>query len=164
VGSADSELPFDDLDALNAAASDEFGGWGKEVEVSQDVIDRFAELTGDRQWIHVDVERAQRESPFGGPIAHGFLTLSLLPVLNPSDLKITGHGAATNYGAGGLRFLAPVPAGAKVHARSRLVGAASHPKGTLVTTEIAVHVVDADKPSLLYQMQILYMPKRAASA
>jgi acyl dehydratase len=156
------EFQFDDVEALNAAASEEFGEWGREVEVTQEMINTFAELTGDRQWIHIDVERAKKDSPFGGPIAHGFLTLALVPVLNPMDIKIVGHGNATNYGAGGLRFLAPVPAGSTVHARTRLVGAEARKNGTLLTTELAIHVVGNDKPSLLYNMQILYMPKRAA--
>lgn len=117
------EYQFDDVDAMNAAASEAFGAWGPEIEVSQEMINGFAELTGDRQWIHIDVERAKKESPFGGPIAHGFLTLALVPKLNPGDIRIVGHGNATNYGAGGLRFLAPVPAGAKIHGRTRLVGA-----------------------------------------
>ena len=72
------------------------------------MIDAFAELTGDRQWIHVDVERATRESPFGGPIAHGFLTLSLLPKMAAgASLQVTGHTNAVNYGAESLRFLSP---------------------------------------------------------
>src|SRR5881409_3798415 len=86
------------------------------VAVDQDRIDQFAACTGDKQWIHVDVERARRESPFGGPIAHGYLTLSLVPQLShKAPLRITGHSAAINYGAESLRFLAPVPAGAKLH-------------------------------------------------
>jgi acyl dehydratase len=156
------EFQFDDVDGMNAAASDEYGAWGPEIEVTQDMINGFAELTGDRQWIHIDVERATKESPFGGPIAHGFLTLALVPKLNPGTLRIVGHGNATNFGAGGLRFLAPVPAGAKIHGKSRLVGAEARKNGTLVTTELAVHVVGNEKPSLSYNMQILYMPKRSA--
>jgi acyl dehydratase len=156
------EFQFDDVDGMNAAASDEYGAWGPEIEVTQDMINGFAELTGDRQWIHIDVERATKESPFGGPIAHGFLTLALVPKLNPGTLRIVGHGNATNFGAGGLRFLAPVPAGAKIHGKSRLVGAEARKNGTLVTTELAVHVVGNEKPSLSYNMQILYLPKRSA--
>ena len=156
------EFQFDDVDGMNAAASDEYGAWGPEIEVTLEMINGFAELTGDRQWIHIDVERATKESPFGGPIAHGFLTLALVPKLNPGTLKIVGHGNATNFGAGGLRFLAPVPAGAKIHGKSRLVSAEARKNGTLVTTELAVHVVGNEKPSLSYNMQILYMPKRSA--
>jgi len=155
-----TEYRFDDIDALTAAVSAEFGDWGPEIEVTQDMINGFAELTGDRQWIHIDIERAKKESPFGGPIAHGFLTLALVPKLNPASVHIVGHGNATNYGSEGLRFLAPVPAGSKIHAHDRLISAVARPNGTLITTEIAVHVIGAEKPSLLYKMQILYMPKR----
>lgn len=155
------EVKFDDIAGINALASEEFGDWGAEVEVTQDKIDAFAELTGDRQWIHVDVERAKKESPFGGPIAHGFLTLSLLPAMASFPLKVTGQGSAVNYGASGLRFLAPVPAGSKVHARGRVVGAEALPKGTLITAEIEIAVVGAEKPSLRYGMQILYVAPRS---
>ena len=90
-------IRFDDIDKLRSKISDNFGGWGPEVEVTQDMIDKFAALTGDHQWIHVDVERAKRESPFGQTIAHGFLTLSLIPVLRPrSEFQIVGFGNATN--------------------------------------------------------------------
>ena len=149
-------IAFDDIDALNATASDEFGDWGKEIEITQDMINGFAELTGDRQWIHIDVERAKKESPFGGPIAHGFLTLSMLPHLGAAAVKVTGASSATNYGADGLRFLSPVPAGAKLHARARLVSAEAKPKGTLITTQVEVGVVGQEKPALLYGMQVLY--------
>jgi acyl dehydratase len=152
------EIAFDDVDALNASASDTFGAWGHQLEVTQELINGFADLTGDHQWIHVDVERATKESPFGGPIAHGFLTLSLLPSLgaNPG-IRITGARSATNYGAESLRFLSPVPAGAAIHARGRLVKAEQHRSGgTLVTNEIEVGVVGNEKPALLYRMQLLY--------
>ncbi len=154
------KVQFDDIDAINAVASDEFGDWGAEVEVTQEMIDQFAELTGDSQWIHTDVERAKKESPFGGPVAHGFLTLSLLPGINAMPIQLTGFGSAVNYGAESLRFLAPVPSGAKVHCRSRVVKAEAKPKGTLLTTQADISVVGAEKPSLLYAMQILYTPPR----
>ena len=152
-----TELRFDDVEAINAAAGGDYGDWGREIEITQGMINQFAELTGDHQWIHVDIERANA-GPFGGPIAHGFLTLSLLPALSGgTDLAVTGHANAVNYGADGLRFLAPVPAGSKVHARSKLVSAEAKGSGTLVKTETAVHVVDVEKPSLIYQMLVLYM-------
>jgi hypothetical protein len=153
-----NQIRFDDIDALNAAASDEFGPWGPPVKVTQDMVDAYADLTGDHQWIHSDVERAKRDSPFGGTIAHGFLTLSLLPAMGAQTIRITGQSSAVNYGAEKLRFLAPVPIPSEVHARGRLVRAEARPKGTLVTTEADVSVVDADKPSLLYTMQVLYLP------
>ena len=153
------DIRFDDIEGLRAKVSEEFGPWGPPVEVTQAMIDKFAELTGDHQWIHVDVERAKRESPFKGTIAHGFLTLSLLPVLRSgSDYKVIGYGNATNYGSDKLRFVSPVPAGAKVHARSRLVAVDPKPKGTQMTSEIAVHVVGSDRPALTYTMLVLYHP------
>jgi acyl dehydratase len=155
-----AEVKFDDIDGINALISEKFGEWGPEVEVTQEMINDFAELTGDRQWIHIDVERAKKESPFGGPVAHGFLTLSLLPGMSLSSLKVTGQGSTINYGAKSLRFLAPVPAGARLHARSRIAGAEAKPKGTLVTSDIEVAVVGAEKPSLLYSMQLMYTAPR----
>ena len=152
------QVRFDDIDGLNAAAADEFGPWGPPVKVTQDMVDAFADLTGDHQWIHLDVERAKRDSPFGGTIAHGFLTLSLLPGMAAPAVRITGHSSAVNYGAEKLRFLAPVPIPCEVHARGRLVRAEARPKGTLITTEADISVLDAVKPSLLYTMQVLYLP------
>ena len=153
------DIRFDDIEGLRAKVSEEFGPWGPPVEVTQAMIDKFAELTGDHQWIHVDVERAKRESPFKGTIAHGFLTLSLLPVLRAgSDYKVVGYGNATNYGSDKLRFVSPVPAGSKVHARSRLVAVDPKPTGTQMTSEIAVHVVGSDRPALTYTMLVLYHP------
>ncbi len=158
------KIAFDDVPALSVRVSEEWGPFGSALEVSQDMIDRFAELTGDRQWIHVDVERCRRESPFGGPIAHGFLTLSLLPRLARADgereFAIVGYGNAVNYGADKLRFLSPVPAGAKIHSRSRLVEVEATPKGTRVVNEIAVHVVGSERPALLCRMIVLYQPPR----
>ncbi|MBU6280853.1 MaoC family dehydratase [bacterium] len=155
------EIRFDDLDGLRARVIEDYSPWGPEIEVTQDMIDRFAELTGDHQWIHVDVERCRRESPFKGPIAHGFLTLSLLPKLRArTDFAIVGHGNAVNYGADKLRFLSPVPAGAKVRARSRLTSVEAKPKGTMVKQEIQVGIVGQETPALLYEMIVLYNPPR----
>jgi acyl dehydratase len=159
------QIKFDDVAALQAKVSEDFGPFGGELEVTQSMIDRFAELTGDRQWIHVDVERCKRESPFGGPIAHGFLTLSLLPALNAKtrdagDWAIVGYGNAANYGSDKLRFLSPVPAGSRIHARSRLAAVEATPKGTRVVREIAVYVVGQEKPALLYSSILLFQPPR----
>ena len=159
------QIKFDDVAALAARVSEEFGPFGGELEVTQDMINRFAELTGDRQWIHVDAERCRRESPFGGPIAHGFLTLSLLPAMNArtrdaGDWEIVGQGNVANYGSDKLRFLSPVPAGSKLHSRSRLAAVEATPKGTRLMREIAIHVVGSDKPALLYSMILLFQPPR----
>ena len=127
------EIAFDDIEGLLAAATEEWSGWGPEFEMTQEKINAFAELTGDHQWIHIDVERAKTESPFGGPIAHGFFTLSLVASISWNDkVRITGFRNAVNYGADGLRFLAPVPSGSVLQARSRLKEAREHKKGTLV--------------------------------
>ena len=153
------EIPFEDIDAIRALVSETYGPWSAEIEVTQEMIQRFADLTGDYQWIHVDVERARRESPFGGPVAHGFLTLSLLAVMRPElPFKLTGYRNVTNYGADGLRFVAPVPAGRRIHARARLAEVNVRPKGTLVTIESSVAVVGNEKPSLIYRGLVLYQP------
>jgi acyl dehydratase len=158
------EIRFDDIDALRKHVSEDFGPFGAEFEVTQDMIDRFAEITADRQWIHVDIERASKESPFGSTIAHGFLTLSLLPMLSRADAasyRVVGHGDAADYGSDKLRFLSPVPAGSKIHSHSRLASVEAGKKGTRAETEIAVHVVGSDRPALLYSMIVLYQPRRS---
>lgn len=152
-----------DVETLAGFVSPEFGPWSPPVTVTQDTIDRFADLTGDRQWIHVDVERARRESPFGTTIAHGFLLLSLLPTLvAPREWQPVHYSSATNYGSSGLRFLAPVPAGSRIRARQRLEQVERHRRGTLLTSEVAIHANDSDKPSLLYDLQVLYLHSGAA--
>ena len=132
-------------------------GYGDWITVDQDRIDLFAEATGDHQWIHVDVERATA-GPFGGPIAHGFFTLSLLPILNRTGaVRITGQTNVVNYGADGLRMLAPVPVGSTLHARNRITDVREHKKGTLVATRVAIHVVgNDDVPAVLYDALSLY--------
>ncbi|HUA33279.1 MAG TPA: MaoC family dehydratase [Candidatus Binataceae bacterium] len=152
------EIKFNDIERLKSKISDQFGPWSEEVEISQDMINRFADVTGDHQWIHIDVERAKRESPFGGPVAHGFLTLSLLPRLATSPgFQVTGAKAFINYGANKLRFVAPVLAGSKVHAHSRLRAVDAKGTGVQVTTETTVHVVGNDKPALIYEGLLLYV-------
>ena len=153
------EIRFDDVESLRKKVSTEWGPFGGELEVTQEKINAFADLTGDRQWIHVDTERCKRESPFKGTIAHGFLVLSLLPGLRAgADYRIVGFGNAVNYGADKLRFVSPVPAGSLIRARTRLLHVEAKPKGTQVTQEIAVHVVGNDRPALLYTMLVLYQP------
>jgi acyl dehydratase len=160
------QIKFDDIASLQAKISDEFGPWSEEFEVTQEKINQFAELTGDRQWIHIDVERCKKESPFGGPIAHGFLTLSLLAGLRPKPGEepkwvVKGYGNAVNYGAEKLRFLSPVPAGSKVHSHSRLAEVEAGAKGTRIVNEIALHVVGSEKPAILYTMIVLYQAPRS---
>jgi acyl dehydratase len=149
-------IPFDDIAALNALVSEAYGPWGPAVEITQELINGYADLTDDHQWIHVDVERAKLESPFGGPVAHGFLTLSMLPMLDVNPVKVKGHQSGINYGSDKLRFLSPVVAGSRIHARSRITGAEIHRRGTLITADVEVAVIGAEKPALIYQMQFLY--------
>ena len=156
------KIAFDDIAALQKHVSEEFGDFGDTVEISQDMINKFADVTGDHQWIHLDVERCKKESPFGTTIAHGFLTLSLLPMLSglaKAPYAITGFGNAVNYGADKLRFLSPVPAGSKVHACSRLVSADAGKKGTRIEQETAIHVVGNDRPALIYSGITLFQGK-----
>jgi hypothetical protein len=151
-------IRFDDIEKLRSKISPEYSGWSQTVEVTQDKINQFADVTDDHQWIHIDIERSKRESPFKGPVAHGFLTLSLIPGLDiDSGYKVTGHRNVVNYGANKLRFISPVPAGAKVHARGRLIAVEERPQGTQVTQETTVHVVGQDKPALIYEGIFLYV-------
>jgi len=150
-------IRFDDIDAINAAKSEEFSDWGTTFEMTQEKVNAFAELTEDRQWIHIDVERANA-GPFGGPIAHGFFTLSLMAsgiVKLPVDLEGVTNGV--NYGANKLRFLSPVPVPSTLHARSRLIKAEAKGPGTLLTSEATIHVVGNEKPAVLYEMLTLLM-------
>src|SRR5678815_5407129 len=115
-----TEYRFDDIDGLTAAISPDFGDWGPEIEVTQDMINGFAELTGDHQWIHIDVERAKKESPFGGPVAHGYYTLSLAPHLMSQIWTVNGIKMGVNYGLNKLRFPSPVMIGKQVRTRATL--------------------------------------------
>ena len=110
---------FDDVDALAGLVSDEFGAWSEEVEVTQDLINQFADLTGDDYWIHTDPEKAKTDSPFGTTIAHGFLTLVLLPKMRGAPTyEVTGYNNILNYGSDKLRFTGPVPVGSRPCART----------------------------------------------
>ena len=127
------------------------------VVVDQDRIDAFAECTGDRQWIHIDVERARRESPFGGPIAHGYLTLSLVAA-TVMEIGIIPPDAAggLNYGVDKVRFIAPVKAGARVRNRASLVAAEAQNGGrTLLKLQCMLEIEGEPKPALV--AEILFM-------
>ena len=154
------QIKFDDIEALKSKVSEEFGPWSDELQVTQEMIGEFADLSGDHQWIHVDVEKCKQMSPFGGPIAHGFLTLILMSRFKrpDPDYAIVGFGNAVNYGSNKLRFIAPVPAGSRIHSRSRLAGVEAKPKGTQVTMEMAVHVLGQNRPALVYELIVLYQP------
>jgi len=151
-------IKFDDIAALTAKIGKEFGPWSEPIQVTQEKINQFAEVTGDRQWIHIDIERCKKESPFGGPVAHGFLTLSLLPAFkSKDDYMVTGFRNVVNYGANKLRFVAPVPAGASVQSRSRLTAVEQRPLGTMLTRETEIQVVGQQKPALVYEALMLFV-------
>jgi acyl dehydratase len=138
-------------------------GW---VTVSQDRIDAFAACTGDRQWIHVDVERARRESPFGGPVAHGYLILSLVAAM-VTELGVIPADAATalNYGLDKVRFIAPVKAGARVRMRASLASAELQDGGrVLLKLQSTLEVEDEAKPALIAELLCMLIGKRDASS
>ncbi|MFZ6776108.1 MaoC family dehydratase [Undibacterium sp. Ji83W] len=116
------------------------------VEISQERVNTFADATGDHQWIHIDVERAKRESPFGGPIAHGFLTLSLLPMLVANAIKLTYVKMGVNYGLNKVRFPSPVPVGSRVRARLKLLEIEDIKDGAQFTWEVTIEREGQDKP------------------
>ncbi len=119
------------------------------LEITQEMVDRFADATGDHQWIHVDVERATAESPFGGPVAHGYLTLSLLPMLLPQIVEITGFRLTVNYGTEKVRFPAPVPVGSRVRATAVCDSVTPVEGGVQMLVTVTVEVEGGSKPALV---------------
>jgi acyl dehydratase len=127
-------------------------GYSEWVTISQEQVNQFAEATGDHQWIHVDPERAKKESPFGGPIAHGYLTLSLIPALLPQVLVPTGFKMGVNYGANKVRFMAPVPVGAKLRLGVKVLAVDEIAGGSQMTIEATLETEGATKPSCVAEV------------
>ncbi|MFI5327327.1 MAG: MaoC family dehydratase [Candidatus Rokuibacteriota bacterium] len=120
------------------------------LTVTQEMIDKFADATGDHQWIHVDVERAKKELPGGKTIAHGYLTLSLLPQLAPTLMKIEKRRRGLNYGSNRVRFTAPVPAGGRVRLRQKLVKVEPvEDNGFRITSEMTMEVEGNTRPAMV---------------
>ncbi len=115
-------------------------------EVTQAHVDLFADATGDHQWIHVDVERANAESPFGGPVAHGYLTLSLLVPLFGGVLRVTDTVMGVNYGLNKVRFPSPVPVGSKVRLTATLTNIEDIAGGKQLTFSCVIEREGGDKP------------------
>lgn len=140
---------------------------GKEIGVSswllvdQKKINDFAETTGDKQWVHVDVERANRESPFGGPIAHGYLTLSLVAALS-MEIGIAPKDtiAAFNYGLDKVRFLTPVKAGSKVRLRVALAEITPKDQGVLMKNICTLEIEGAPRPAMVAETLAMLIPGR----
>ncbi|HEX2460719.1 MAG TPA: MaoC family dehydratase, partial [Vicinamibacterales bacterium] len=120
-------------------------------------IDRFAEATGDEQWIHVDVARAKRELPGRSTIAHGLLTLSLVPQFVRSTIGLEGIKNTLNYGANRIRYLTPVPAGSRLRARTSIVAAEdAPPDGLRVTYGITIEIEDGQRPACVAEMLAIH--------
>ena len=132
------------LDELKQAEGETLGTshWH---EVTQKDVDTFADVTGDHQWIHVDVERA-KETPFGGTIAHGYYTLSLAPKFSYSLMSVEGFAFGVNYGVNRVRFPAPLPVGSKVRMRMKLASIEGIPGGAQITTELTFEREGGEKP------------------
>jgi len=126
------------------------------LEVSQERINQFAESTEDRQWIHVDAERAARESPFKETIAHGFLTLSLLSELSKRAMSVGGVRMGINYGLNRVRFVRPVPAGSRIRGRFTLVALEEIKGGVQATWGVTVERDGGDKPCCVAEWLVRY--------
>lgn len=125
------------------------------VEITQDHINQFAQATGDHQWIHVDVERATRE--IGGPIAHGYLTLSLIPFLGAGMLPVKGVTRGINYGSDKVRFINMVRVGKRVRMRQKLIGAEAKAGGMQLKNECTIEIEGEAKPACIAEtMSIIY--------
>ena len=128
------------------------------LEVTQERIDRFADATGDRQWIHVDPARAASESPFQGTVAHGFLTLSLVSALARQALTIGRVRMAVNYGVNRVRIMSPVPAGSRIRGRFTLAAIGEAGGAVQATWSVTVEREHADKPCCVAEWIVRYYP------
>ncbi len=147
---------FASIDMLARAAGETLGtsDW---VTVTQEAIDKFAEATGDFQWIHVDRERA-RTSPFGTTVAHGYLTLALAPRLMDQIYKVDGVRLRINYGLNRVRFTEPVKSGARVRMTLKLLSIDPTPKGVRVTTEAYFEIEGVQRPACIAELVAVLVP------
>lgn len=144
-----------DVGMLRGRVGDEIAvtGW---YEITQAQIDQFAAATGDSQWIHVDPARAAAESPFKTTIAHGFLTLSLVSALIREAIDLRGVRMAINYGLNRIRFVSPVPSGARVRGRFRPTAVEDTGGGVQVTWQVTIEREHSDKPALVAEWLVRY--------
>ena len=147
---------FNGIPELEAAIGEHLGH-SEWHTITQEQVNLFADATGDHQWIHIDVERAAT-GPFGGTIAHGFLTLSLLPMLTSEVYRIDGVAMGVNYGADKLRFPSPVPVGSRVRAGVELVDVKPAAMGVQVATRVTIERDGGDKPACVVDMLALVVP------
>jgi acyl dehydratase len=142
------------IDGLKAKKGEHLG-YSDWLEITQERVNEFAEATGDHQWIHVDPERA-KAGPFGGPIAHGYLTISLAPMLLPQVMRVEGIQMGVNYGINKLRFPSPVPVGSKLRVGAALAEVEDIQGGAQVTLDLTFEVEGKDKPSCVAQAVYRY--------
>lgn len=143
------------VDGLRALVGQEIGvsDWR---EISQDLINRFADATGDHQWIHIDVERAERESPFGTTIAHGYLLVSLVPTFSEEIFTVGGVKLVVNYGLNKVRFVSPVPAGSQLRMRSRLQELTEVPGGHQALLALTLEREGEEKPACVVEQLVRF--------
>jgi acyl dehydratase len=146
---------FTDTDQLQAAIGEDLGAtdW---VEIDQDRVNLFADATDDHQWIHVDEERANA-GPFGGTIAHGYLTLSLIPWLSSQIFTMNTPGARLNYGLNKVRFPTPVKVGARIRGRASIVALTDVPAGKQLTVAYTIEVEGEPKPACVAETVVLLL-------
>ncbi|MCX6517358.1 MAG: MaoC family dehydratase [Actinobacteria bacterium] len=145
---------IESIEALKGLIGEHLG-YSEYMDVSQERVNKFAEATGDFQWIHIDVEKANA-GPFGGPIAHGYLTLSLGPVLLPQAFTVGGIAMGVNYGANKVRFIAPVKVGSQIRAGFKLLTVEDTAGGARVTLEATFECEGASKPSCVAEVIFQY--------
>jgi acyl dehydratase len=124
------------------------------LEITQEQVNQFADATGDHQWIHVDVEKAAK-GPYGGTVAHGYLTLSLIARFGNELFSIEGVTAKLNYGVNKVRFPAPVPVGARVRASASIAGAQETPSGVQVSLQWVIDIENSTKPACVAETVVL---------
>ena len=145
---------IESIEALKGLIGEHLG-YSEYMDVSQERVNKFAEATGDFQWIHIDVEKANA-GPFGGPIAHGYLTLSLGPVLLPQAFTVGGIAIGVNYDANKVRFIAPVKVGSQIRAGFKLLTVEDTAGGARVTLEATFECEGASKPSCVAEVIFQY--------
>jgi acyl dehydratase len=147
---------FKTLDEVSAAVGEELGT-SEWLEIDQGRVDAFADTTGDHQWIHVDVERA-KDGPFGGTVAHGYLTLSLIPQLSAQIFGLETPGAKLNYGVNKVRFPNPVKVGAKIRATASIAEVTDMAAGKQMVTRYVIEIESEDKPACVAETVVLLLP------
>jgi acyl dehydratase len=146
---------FKTFDEVSAAAGEELGT-SEWLEIDQERVNAFADATGDHQWIHVDVDRA-KSGPFGGTIAHGYLTLSLIPQFGAQIFSLETPGAKLNYGVNKVRFPSPVKVGSKVRATASLAEVTDIPAGKQLVTKFVLEIEGSDKPACVAETVVLLL-------